>query len=542
MEIHMKKQVLDEGIAKFWAMPEDWEIRNNQIIALNFLVSNKKKKYIFIEMPVGSGKSATGMTYSRYMGSSAFILTPQVILQRQYEADFGNNRDFNLGSFYGKSNYKCEPKGGVSCAVGSLVKPRCQSCPYATARDHAVKANHTVMNYKLGLSAWAYTRMFKGDNGPNSRKLMILDEAHTLDSQLCDFDSIKIGNKWCSDHYIQIPRDRTLPSIAEFIRTEYNKALMEAYDAMLTELELIKENPESVDSSKEAKKVKELKYLESQLNICDEFLKMDISDVVDDYVLIDNDVGIEIKRIHAHRSFKRLIEPMADQFLFMSSTFLGKEESCAELGIDPSEAAYISIESEFDPENRPVIYMPQLKMNYKWKDNKDKTRMLDTINKLAQMHEGENGIIHTGNFAIAEWIVENLNCKTHELIDHGPNSGISRNQAIAEFMSEDTTPAILISPSSTEGLDLKEDMGRFAIFAKVPFGNMGDAWIKKRMQLSNEWYQRRAMIDIIQGGGRIVRTPDDEGATYILDESFGYLYKMNKNIVPKWWKEAYQVL
>ena len=119
---------------------------------------------------------------------------------------------------------------------------------------------------------------------------------------------------------------------------------------------------------------------------------------------------------------------------------------------------------------------------------------------------------------------------------------MNRNDAIEHFLDWSTTPAILISPSSTEGLDLKGDLGGFAIFAKVPFGNMGDAWIKKRMTISSEWYQRRAMIDIIQGGGRIVRTPEDEGTTYILDESFGYLYNQNKKIVPQWWKDAYHAV
>jgi len=298
----------------------------------------------------------------------------------------------------------------------------------------------------------------------------------------------------------------------------------------------------SQDARMVSKKTKELKYIESQLNTCTEILRMSMDDIENDYVMVETPFGVELKRLYAHYSFNTIVKPIADKFLFMSSTFLGKEECCDELGLDPDEVAYISLDSEFDPDNRPVVYMPQMKMNFKWSDAnqvKNRKNMLENIKKVALMHDGENGIIHTGSFAIAEWLVENLDIKTHELIHHNPGSDLNRNEAIAEFLDDDSTPAILISPSSTEGLDLKYELGGFAMFAKVPFGNMGDAWIKKRMTISPAWYQRRAMIDIIQGGGRVVRTPDDEGTTYILDGSFGYLYSQNKKIVPQWWKDAY---
>ena len=66
--------------------------------------------------------------------------------------------------------------------------------------------------------------------------------------------------------------------------------------------------------------------------------------------------------------------------------------------------------------------------------------------------------------------------------------------------------------------------------------------IKRRMEMSNEWYRRMAMKDIIQGGGRIVRSAEDEGTVYILDGSFGYLYSNSVGMVPKWWKDSFKTL
>jgi len=516
---------LYEEIAKYWVGGTERPPRETQIKALNWLVDNKHYKYIFLESPVGSGKSMVGMTFSRYMGNHSYALTPQIILQHQYEDDFKSYKPLGIASFYGKANYKCEPKGGVSCAIGSVVKPRCDNCPYNNARDAAVRANNTIMNYKMALSAWKYTKIFKKDEEIVKRKLLICDEGHTLEGHLVQFDAIQLTDKWCEEHYLKMPQKRTrnIRVIIDFLRTEYYQSLVDAYDNLLTEVELMQG---SQDARMVSKKTKELKYIESQLNTCTEILRMSMDDIENDYVMVETPFGVELKRLYAHYSFNTIVKPIADKFLFMSSTFLGKAECCDELGLDPDEVAYISLDSEFDPDNRPVVYMPQMKMNFKWSDAnqvKNRKNMLANIQKVALMHEGENGIIHTGSFAIAEWLIEHLDIKTHEIIHHNPGSDLNRNEAIAEFLDSDSTPSILISPSSTEGLDLKYELGGFAIFAKVPFGNMGDAWIKKRMTISPAWYQRRAMIDIIQGGGRVVRTPDDEGTTYILDGSFGYL-------------------
>ena len=156
------------------------------------------------------------------------------------------------------------------------------------------------------------------------------------------------------------------------------------------------------------------------------------------------------------------------------------------------------------------------------------------------MHGEESGIIHTGNFKIAEWLVKELEGRIdQEIYHHNPESELNRNDVITGFI-DSSRPSVLISPSCTEGLDLKDDLARFALFVKVPFGALGDQWIKKRMDMSNEWYRRRAVISIIQGGGRIVRGPEDVGSVYILDESFGYLYQQTHDVLPEWWKDSYQ--
>ncbi|MNY45801.1 hypothetical protein D3C86_1809310 [compost metagenome] len=74
---------------------------------------------------------------------------------------------------------------------------------------------------------------------------------------------------------------------------------------------------------------------------------------------------------------------------------------------------------------------------------------------------------------------------------------------------------------------------------KVPFGNLGDEWIKTRMQLSGEWYRRQAVFHVLQACGRVVRSATDKGSTYILDEGWKRLMDNSGSLIPGWWREGY---
>ena len=524
-----------------WPFP--YKARLNQEIALPWLAANQDKKYLILEAPVGAGKSNIGLVYSLFRGSNSFVLTPQRILQEQYEESFYNTPEIDLASFYGKANYQCHTKN-ADCSVGSLVKPRCKDCTYGNARDKAKSSCNTVMNYALGLGVWAFTKLFRTKDGdPIPRNLMILDECHTLEEHLVNFDALAITEWRCKKYSVTWRSCDTLEKAVDYLREIYFPKMRDVVNNMYDSLEYLRDKEPRDLTKGELSKLKELAALEK--HVLEEVIvfssvgEAEMPKIKDQFVLVNDPKMFEFKRLSGARAFRNIIEPMADQFLFMSSTVLDKDGFCRDLGIDPDDAAFLSLQSEFDVQNRPVYYMPQHKMNFKWRESESgKQTMLDAVSKLLELHDGESGIIHTGNFKIAEWLVDNLN-PTQQIFHHNPGSGDDRNAIIKAFISN-PKPGVLISPSSTEGLDLKEDLARFAIFCKVPFGSLGDQWIKRRMEMSKAWYQRRALIDIIQGGGRIVRGPEDTGSVYILDASFGFLHSQTARIVPQWWQDSYQ--
>jgi len=522
-------------IFESWPTPE-FTPRTNQIIALEWL-EKQTAKYLILEAPVGSGKSHTALTFATSIASqlkSSFVLTPQIILQKQYAADFKENGNSFLASLHGKSNYKCIDKK-ASCNVGSKVKPKCAACPYIKAKQRALYANNTVLNYKLALTTFTYTDTFA------RRKLLIMDEAHTLERHLVDFDSVDIKAFICEKYNIKFKVNTNIKLANEWVTKEYLPKIQNALNTLEEDSEYLYEKTGTEITRKELKLLSEIDELSSHVNDVLELSIRNVEYLETHFVLVHDKTMIQFKRITGAYSFKKIFEPQAKRFLFMSSTILNKKQFCADLGIDEKDTAFLSLASDFPVENRPIYYMPILKMNASWnkpEQENGRKQMVTRIGEILDIHKTESGIIHTANYQIAIWLVQELSkLNSHDIYHHNPNTDHNRNTAIDMFI-ESTVPSILISPSCTEGLDLKDELARFAMIVKTPFGYLGDQWIKKRLDMSPEWYRRRAMTDIIQAGGRIVRSATDNGTVYILDGSFGYLYSQSSSMIPKWWKDS----
>jgi len=496
-------------------------------------------KYIMCESPVGSGKSPLAITLSSYinggMGNS-FILTPQKTLQRQYEESFEKSL---IASVYGRANYPCEMKN-TNCDVGGDIKPKCEECPAAMARDIALASPNMILNYSIALT---YFKYLKQKIPP--RDLIVFDECHTLESHLVEFGSIDITEKKCKFYGIKFVKPKTNDDALRWIRDVYIKAV----DTKVYQLrQLIKAMDNRMDtklSKDDVKNIKQYKTSVDHLEQLSSLLLLDKQLVDEKYVLISDKTYFKFKELFGKSVFKNLVMPKANRFLFMSSTILDKEEFCNDLGINPDEAEMISVDSEFNVDNREVIYKPVTKMNYGWNSPErlqDRRKMAKVVNHLLEHHSDQSGLIHTGSFQIAEWLIRDLQT-THEIIHHNPSSNMSRDEVIDYYLNNaEKRPMILVSPSVTEGMDLIGDRGRFAIIAKVPYPHLGDAWVKRRMQLSKSWYNRQTITGIIQGCGRVVRSKNDWGHVYILDESFAYLYKQTCQIIPQWWKDGLTVL
>ena len=538
-----------DNIHSYWPM-EGSEPRESQTEVLDWIASLPPHiKYILCEVPVGGGKSPLALNLSAWIARSlgnAYILTPQKVLQKQYEDSFDENQ---LHSLYGKANYRCESKQ-CSCELGSAIKPRCETCPHAEAFQRVMYSPNVVLNYTLGLLLFKYVT---DDKVIKHRNLIVFDEAHTLENHLTEFNAVNISEFRCKQiGSIPFKQFTNIKNALEWLKESYMPALVarigKLHPVVQDILESCAEEARG-PSGAETEMVSLLTELTNHKDmIMEQLLVPSYATIVADYVLVNEGKTLfKFKELYGKRNFRQFVEPMADKFLFMSSTILDKDAFCSDLGLNPEEAAFISLDSEFEVENRPIYYMPTAKMSFGWDKPERATETKKILDRVIQIcnsaHSSDSGIIHTGSFQIAAWLIAELENKIpHKIMHHGKGSGKSRDAILEEFQEDDGIPKLLISPSITEGLYLKDDKGRFAIFAKVPFPFLGDAWVKKRMDLSDAWYKRQALTAMIQGGGRIVRSKEDWGCVYILDSSFGFLKSRCDKTMPKWWSKSIQTM
>ena len=144
-----------------------------------------------------------------------------------------------------------------------------------------------------------------------------------------------------------------------------------------------------------------------------------------------------------------------------------------------------------------------------------------------------NLVVHNcHSYKIANYIEEN--CANSRLLFH---TSENRENILQKFI-QSKDPLILVSPSMTEGLDLKDDLARWEIIVKIPYLYIGDKQVARRMTVDPDWYNWQTCLTLVQSYGRIFRSETDWGTAYLFDSGARRFITKNKDILPKWFLEA----
>ena len=239
-EEHTHK-ITKEHYKRFFPFPE---IREPQERAIDFILNAfKTNRFVILEAGTGVGKSAIGVTVSRYLQNNvtltniedenkqttSYFLTPQKILQKQYIEDFGFSKLKNknkqkgirgisktsgqgeigdiedlfseqdtyfMNSISSSTNYRCKDDITMSCADrmrlskikggGDAKFKKCRNCIYRHKKDHFKQETDGVTNMQYFLSETTYVGELK------KRQLLVIDEAHNCDTELSNFINITI--------------------------------------------------------------------------------------------------------------------------------------------------------------------------------------------------------------------------------------------------------------------------------------------------------------------------------------------------------------
>jgi len=452
-------------------------------------------------------------------------------------------------------------------------------CEYFDQLNAALTSSHSIFNYSNFLALLPNKKVLP------SRKLLVLDEGHLLETEIVKYRGVSISKKrwkrylpnlklidygyddiemWI-DFLIELEtkmlgltgNSQMVESLSLSRRVKYNwtnnmtsklksknkKRLVggsEIFESDEQIAEKYDENTSKKSSSiGDELAVEAIRDTERLTRAINNILSNTKNWIVSEIRKENYDIiRIELKPLDPSSYCKDMFEKCT-KTLIMSATILDSKEFCRNIGLTYNDVKFIQVGSDFPIQNRPIYPMSIAYLNFNNLQLQEvKIKISKAIDNLMALHRNHKGIIHTTSYEQLNFIKENISeTNVRRLLVTDPE--IQRDDVIAEHTNS-LKPTVLISPSLHMCLDLKDGLSRFQIITKVPYPNKSDRWTDAKRKLDEEWYYWQTALKLIQGYGRSIRSKDDWAKTYVLDSAFGYFVKKNRNILPQWFSQAIQ--
>lgn len=503
------------------------------------VMTETDKRFIILEAPVGSGKSAIALTIARWM-ANAHILTPLKSLQNQYYEEFKDyvtlmkgrnaypctmeNNDSVHNAFINKIYEKKlvlfnkdQPHCGTeaACYNNKEVYHICQEdmlreCPYKAAINVAVQSDIIIHNFYSFIFQTNFSRWF------DERELLIIDEAHMTESVIRDFTSkiITINGKLVEDGKYNEPDSNTdLKAWEEFF---------------LQEEFLPKKN--SINYSEALDKWHDIVGDLIQFSAYDSWKEF----IVDKYVdLKHRQTRYKFTPTTIGNLAHRLIFQYGKKVLLLSGTIFSKSLFCKNLGINQEEAHFIRIDSDFPLDSRPIYAKQEYMTNTshaQWQENFP--QLVKNIKVILEKFKDVKGLIHVPSYNAGYELFNKI--RDERLVIHDKDD--FQQKLLTFFNSKDNK--VFISPVCDQGVDFKDDRGRFQIITRVPYLNTGDKFVKYKLDNDFPWYNYQALVTFGQMLGRVNRSEEDFGVTILMDSRLIDFIRKNSKMLPKWLTQA----
>jgi Rad3-related DNA helicase len=428
-------------------------------------------------------------------------------------------------------------------------------CPYRLARIEAAEKACTVLNYAYFLN------VMRSDFNPffGTRFLTICDEGHLIPDIVCNIFNFEF-TQFCLNQINKLVLEIELNKGSSLFIDDGKELIAQNFKIFREQLVQVSKLLPYFDDLTDIKTFLQLltknqtyidykKRLDTNIERIDEIIQN--VDLFKD--LIENrpeDVYFESEQINENKTaeakiFKHVVKDLSeaqmvktkflkhiDKGILMSATLGDTDEYAEMMGILPNEYLGLRLQSDFDFSTSPIYLTKSGWLNFANFDKNIDKIIMDTLKICNDYHPKEKGIIHTSTFKICNLLKEKINLglvpdKTRFLFYQ---TSEEKEQCV-ELMKTSLKPYIIVGPSLYEGLDLKDDMGRFNILMKVPYAAM-TPYIKKKMERFPFWYNRNTKEKIVQAIGRTNRHINDYSTTYLLDSLFDkIIYETNDSIV-----------
>jgi Rad3-related DNA helicase len=509
--------------------------------------------------PTGVGKSLVGATLSRYFDSS-FTVTASKHLQDQYIKDIPF-----LKPVKGKQNFPClklmetekventrrAMRWGLSCDKGQCqertskngkeivevckFKPTIkkvednthdpESCHYYLQKYDALVSKHSLWNYHAFFQIMKFNKKLFEDY--LDRKISVFDEAHKIEDQIIQFVGFDIFAGQVDECNLNTEKYNftdldSMIKLTDDIAYSYAKQIKDIKESAAfqnnPDFELITRLERRYDRAAQA--------------------KIDIATDKDNFVVNDplkdlngNFRTISVKPIDVSKFANTFFE--TEYQIFMSAT-IDKQSFCENMGFEKDDVAFVDTPtSPFPIKNRGIDLLNIKRLSYGSTEN-DELEVIKTIDRILDEHSEERGLILTSSIPRCQKILRYLSPKNTRRIRicHSKNKdGKTQDEVISEHASDPI--GVLLSSSLWEGVDLKDDLSRFQIIAKVPYPNYKEKRTKAKMDKFPLWYTSQTLTKLLQGFGRSIRSEDDWARTYVLDTAANNVFFKAQQMIPK---------
>ena len=531
---------LPNNVEQFFPLPQ---IRPKQAKCLDFIhrMLSRGVTDIVISAPTGFGKSAVAAAVGFWAAQpgfqlpgdpGAYLLCTQKMLQDQYEGDILRYAPHlrSAVSLKTASEYECKQHG--NCGAGLAHKPICRAvkdknCTYIRQKAAFLRASVAITNYPFFFTERVYQESFP------SRKLLALDECHSLESQLFKFIELVVGPKEVEKFTPtlgQVPAMKGLAEFGAWLDLKFCPTLKARLDAF---------DPNHLTPARAKEKQEIEQQLSKALRAIEEF-EADRSNWIFWQEQEPSTVGpvytAIAKPLSAARYFNDLIRDTSHARIYLSAYPGTKGVFCRTIGLDPTRVAVLTLGAIFPKENRPIHATLLGSMSRK---NQADTMpsLLRFLAKLLEVHNTEKGIWHGHSYALCELVFAYFKTSPHSHRILFPRCADERADVYEKHRNA-KIPTVILSPSFTEGFDFIDENARWQVILKTPFPFLGDKQVLAKKDADPEWYAFKTVSTIIQACGRIVRTETDTGTTYIVDRDFEFLYDKWNHLFPSWWQEA----
>jgi Rad3-related DNA helicase len=499
---------------------------------------------IVVEAPTGIGKGAIGAAVAAWIHAEvsfdhncrpgAYILVQQKVLQDQIERELDRLGGHNRAALIKASvEYPC-PRF-KRCSSG-LIQRRCDclaegSCTYRLAKRRFMGAVVAVTNY-----AYFFTeRLYAGQLEP--RHGLVLDECHGLSRIVTRFSDCKVSEEVLERFAPEVKpaelraaRDRCLAADggAVAFATWLEEVYLPAAQRQAALLAALKDNEEAAKDVYEVQQhcLKVGAFIERVATAADGWVFWDEER--------DGKVALIARPLDAAPYFKELVGTAAPLRLYMSAFPGEKAVFCRELGLEPDRVAWLRLKSPFAVKNRAVHLLDVGSMSRAVQEQTLPAAMR-VVAKIAAVHP-DRGVIHTHSYRLAEAVAEALRVAGlgHRLVY--PKAADEREAAM---QTHAVTPgAILVSPSVAEGFDFRGDLARWQVIVKVQYPSLGDKHTAALAARDGYWYKMEAAKAFLQTCGRVCRSEDDHGVTFVVDSDIFRLLRETGGGLPRWFKAA----